>query len=244
MSARVIGVMFACVDRGLTQIRPAAGGLEGHAPRQGDPRPPDRERRRRNFHPAHEIMDFVSVYAMAVNEENAAGGRVVTAPTNGAAGVIPAVMRYYRDHCEGVDPERACGFPADRDRDRLAVQAQRLDLGGGGRLPGRSRRRLVDGGRGPLRRARRLERADRERRRDRDGAPPRHDLRPDRRAGADPLHRAQRVRRRQGDRRRLARAARRRHATASRSTASSPPCARPAPTCSRSTRRRAWAGWR
>jgi L-serine dehydratase len=48
---------------------------------------------------AHEIMDFVSVYAMAVNEENAAGGRVVTAPTNGAAGVIPAVLRYYRDHC-------------------------------------------------------------------------------------------------------------------------------------------------
>src|SRR6185437_8545935 len=46
-------------------------------------------------------MDFVSVYAMAVNEENAAGGRVVTAPTNGAAGVIPAVLRYYRDHCQG-----------------------------------------------------------------------------------------------------------------------------------------------
>ena len=53
------------------------------------------------------MMDFVSVYAMAVNEENAAGGRVVTAPTNGAAGVIPAVLRYYRDHCEGA-PRRAC----------------------------------------------------------------------------------------------------------------------------------------
>ena len=38
--------------------------------------------------------DWLSVYAMAVNEENAAGGRVVTAPTNGAAGVIPAVIRY------------------------------------------------------------------------------------------------------------------------------------------------------
>jgi L-serine dehydratase len=47
-------------------------------------------------------MDFVSVYAMAVNEENAAGGKVVTAPTNGAAGVIPATLRYYRDHCEGA----------------------------------------------------------------------------------------------------------------------------------------------
>ena len=41
------------------------------------------------------ILDFVNVYAMAVNEENAAGGRVVTAPTNGAAGIIPAVLRYY-----------------------------------------------------------------------------------------------------------------------------------------------------
>ena len=52
-------------------------------------------------------MDFVSVYAMAVNEENAAGGRVVTAPTNGAAGVIPAVLRYYRDHCDGATRGRA-----------------------------------------------------------------------------------------------------------------------------------------
>lgn len=48
-------------------------------------------------------MDFVSVFAIAVNEENAAGGRVVTAPTNGAAGVVPAVLRYYRDFCAGAD---------------------------------------------------------------------------------------------------------------------------------------------
>src|SRR5207249_9386072 len=41
-------------------------------------------------------MDWVNVYAMAVNEENAAGGRVVTAPTNGAAGIIPAVAHYYQ----------------------------------------------------------------------------------------------------------------------------------------------------
>jgi L-serine dehydratase len=51
----------------------------------------------------HRVMDFLSVYAMAVNEENAAGSRVVTAPTNGAAGVVPAVMRYYLDHCVGAD---------------------------------------------------------------------------------------------------------------------------------------------
>ena len=49
-------------------------------------------------------MDWVNLYALAVNEENANGGRVVTAPTNGAAGVIPAVMHYYRDFCQ-VAPE-------------------------------------------------------------------------------------------------------------------------------------------
>jgi L-serine dehydratase len=48
-------------------------------------------------------MDWVTVYALAVNEENAAGGRVVTAPTNGAAGVIPAVLHYYRRFLPGAD---------------------------------------------------------------------------------------------------------------------------------------------
>jgi L-serine dehydratase len=46
------------------------------------------------------VLDWVSLYALAVNEENAAGGRVVTAPTNGAAGVIPAVLKYYETFCE------------------------------------------------------------------------------------------------------------------------------------------------
>jgi L-serine dehydratase len=99
---RVLEAMFRCLDRGLERSGPLPGGLKvtrraraiydrltGGA--------------RRNARPAHEIMDFVSVYAMAVNEENAAGGRVVTAPTNGAAGVIPATLRYYRDHCEDAN---------------------------------------------------------------------------------------------------------------------------------------------
>lgn len=47
-------------------------------------------------------LDWVSLYALAVNEENAAGGRVVTAPTNGAAGIIPAVLKYYLSHCSGA----------------------------------------------------------------------------------------------------------------------------------------------
>jgi L-serine dehydratase len=99
---RVADVMFACMDRGLTQSGPLPGGLKVMRRAKAIH---DRlmEASKRNLHPAHEIMDFVSVYAMAVNEENAAGGRVVTAPTNGAAGVIPAVLRYYRDHCEGAD---------------------------------------------------------------------------------------------------------------------------------------------
>ncbi len=99
---RVLAVMFSSVDRGLTQSGPLPGGLKVMRRAKAIH---DRltEAAHRNFHPAHEIMDFVGVYAMAVNEENAAGGRVVTAPTNGAAGVIPAVLRYYRDHCEGAN---------------------------------------------------------------------------------------------------------------------------------------------
>jgi L-serine dehydratase len=54
----------------------------------------------------HDAVHQVSLYAMAVNEENAAGGRVVTAPTNGAAGIIPAVLRYYAEDCRPIDPLR------------------------------------------------------------------------------------------------------------------------------------------
>ena len=53
----------------------------------------------------HVVNDWLSVFAMAVNEENAAGGKIVTAPTNGAAGVIPSVLRYYRDQCVGATSE-------------------------------------------------------------------------------------------------------------------------------------------
>jgi L-serine dehydratase len=57
----------------------------------------------RDDHDPFEIMDWVNLYALAVNEENAAGGRVVTAPTNGAAGIIPAVLHYYTRHAGGHD---------------------------------------------------------------------------------------------------------------------------------------------
>lgn len=55
-------------------------------------------------------LDWVSCFALAVNEENASFGRVVTAPTNGAAGVIPAVLHYFIAFCEGDDPEKILSF--------------------------------------------------------------------------------------------------------------------------------------
>ena len=61
-------------------------------------------------------IDWVTVYAMAVNEENAAGGRVVTAPTNGAAGVIPAIAHYYMRFIEGIEGQK------DSPEDKLAKQ--------------------------------------------------------------------------------------------------------------------------
>ena len=55
--------------------------------------------------PSLATMDWVTLYALAVNEENAAGGRIVTAPTNGAAGIIPAVLKYYLSYCSGATEE-------------------------------------------------------------------------------------------------------------------------------------------
>jgi len=98
---RLIAAMMACIERGLDHEGELPGGLKvkrrAHAIHQRL-----LEERQRNQVPPHAVMDWVSIYAMAVNEENAAGGRVVTAPTNGAAGVVPAVLRYYRDHCPGA----------------------------------------------------------------------------------------------------------------------------------------------
>jgi L-serine dehydratase len=56
------------------------------------------------------VMDWVNLFAIAVNEENAAGGRVVTAPTNGAAGVVPAVLHYYTRFCPGASDDGVVRF--------------------------------------------------------------------------------------------------------------------------------------
>ncbi len=60
--------------------------------------------------PSLGAMDWVNLYALAVNEENAAGGRMVTAPTNGAAGIIPAVLHYYKNFCPNSDDEGVVRF--------------------------------------------------------------------------------------------------------------------------------------
>ncbi len=93
----VATVMLACIDRGLVTEGILPGGLkvERRAPalwrqvQQG-----------RSGNEPERLFDWLNVYAMAVNEENAAGGQVVTAPTNGAAGILPAIMRHYCEHAE------------------------------------------------------------------------------------------------------------------------------------------------
>ncbi|WP_329136898.1 L-serine ammonia-lyase [Streptomyces sp. NBC_01476] len=84
--------MRECVQRGMTREGILPGGLKVRRRAAQSAR-----QLRAEGDPAVHAMEWVTLYAMAVNEENAAGGRVVTAPTNGAAGIIPAVLRYYLD---------------------------------------------------------------------------------------------------------------------------------------------------
>lgn len=93
----IISAMIGCIDRGLCSEGVLPGGLQVRR------RAPELWRKLSLSDRPNEtesLLDWLNVYAMAVNEENASGGRVVTAPTNGAAGIIPAVLRYY---CIGPD---------------------------------------------------------------------------------------------------------------------------------------------
>jgi len=99
---RIIAVMMACIDRGMVTDGDLPGGLSVRR-RAASLHRKLQEATRSNSPAQHAVMDWVSLYAIAVNEENAAGSRVVTAPTNGAAGIIPATLRYYRDHCANAD---------------------------------------------------------------------------------------------------------------------------------------------
>lgn len=100
-------VMRECIDNGTGTEGVLPGGLRVRR------RAPELHRRLRaegaSVDPLRG-MDWLCLYALAVNEENAAGGRVVTAPTNGAAGIIPAVLRYYVDFVPGADDDGICRF--------------------------------------------------------------------------------------------------------------------------------------
>jgi L-serine dehydratase len=103
---RIWQVMQDCVRRGFEAqgLLPGVLGVRRRAPKlyrqlmSGDPASPML------------ALDWVNVYALAVNEENAAGGQVVTAPTNGAAGIVPAVLHYYRRFEPGADDDGVIRF--------------------------------------------------------------------------------------------------------------------------------------
>lgn len=106
---RIWGVMQECVRRGCATDGVLPGGLKVRR------RAADLHRRllanpEAGLRDPLTAMDWVNLYALAVNEENAAGGRVVTAPTNGAAGIIPAVLHYYHRFVPGAHEEGVVRF--------------------------------------------------------------------------------------------------------------------------------------
>jgi L-serine dehydratase len=102
---RIWQVMRDCIARGMVTEGQLPGGLNVKR-RAAKLWRQEQEAKSATNHLPHDAVNQVSLYAMAVNEENAAGGRVVTAPTNGAAGIIPAVLRYYAEDCRPTDPQR------------------------------------------------------------------------------------------------------------------------------------------
>ena len=101
---RIWDAMSSCIDRGLKVDGIMPGGLKVRRRARAIHDKLQEEWRSNRINPLL-ANDWLSVYAMAVNEENAAGGRVVTAPTNGAAGVIPATVRYYQHFHEDWDQD-------------------------------------------------------------------------------------------------------------------------------------------
>ncbi|RLL63697.1 L-serine ammonia-lyase [Paenirhodobacter hankyongi] len=106
---RIWSVMAECLARGLASEGILPGGLKVKRRAKAIHEALLAERGL-NLAPPHTVNDWISCYAMAVNEENAAGGQVVTAPTNGAAGVVPAVIRYWLDHVPGATAARVGEF--------------------------------------------------------------------------------------------------------------------------------------
>src|SRR5579859_4402683 len=104
---RIWSVMQECVEAGCRADGVLPGGLKVRR-RAG----PLLEKLEQTSDPADPLyaMEWVTLYALAVNEQNAAGGRVVTAPTNGAAGIVPAVLHYYTRFVPGADDEGVVRF--------------------------------------------------------------------------------------------------------------------------------------
>ncbi|MFN7410545.1 MAG: L-serine ammonia-lyase [Pseudomonadota bacterium] len=106
---RIWAVMQACVQRGLATDGVLPGGFQVR-------RRAAKLHRDLTAHPELaltdplQVLDWVNLYALAVNEENAAGGRVVTAPTNGAAGIVPAVLHYYTRFVPGANDAGVADF--------------------------------------------------------------------------------------------------------------------------------------
>jgi L-serine dehydratase len=107
--ARIWEVMASTIDRGLEGTGVLPGGLKVRR-RAGAMHARLLAERGQNLTAPHTINDWIAVYAIAVNEENAAGAQVVTAPTNGASGVVPGTIRYYLDHVPGASAGRVAEF--------------------------------------------------------------------------------------------------------------------------------------
>ena len=99
----IVQAMYACIDRGVRAEGVLPGGLKVNRRAAQVLRSLSADADKRLADPLA-ALDWVNLWALAVNEENAAGGRVVTAPTNGAAGLLPAVLRYY-DRFQNGSPE-------------------------------------------------------------------------------------------------------------------------------------------
>jgi L-serine dehydratase len=106
---KIWGVMQACVERGFRQtgVLPGVLKVRRRAPKLYRVLTEGQSAGKSN---PLDVMDWVNAWALAVNEENAAGGRVVTAPTNGAAGIVPAVLHYYRRFETGANDDGVIRF--------------------------------------------------------------------------------------------------------------------------------------
>jgi L-serine dehydratase len=105
---QIAKTMEECVHKGCTTEGHLPGGL--HVKRRAPTLYQNLLKKGKPNASHPDVMNWLNVYAMSVNEENAAGGRIVTAPTNGAAGIIPAVLMYYKNFCRGANDQGVINY--------------------------------------------------------------------------------------------------------------------------------------